>query len=126
LFFGRPLPEQSNFPDADGDLPESKIDKFPDVQAELIRDYQKHWSESIDAVHISDFPIYGTRLATIHTRMTDWRPLKVRHAFFVRPYRDTLPFYVFWFGIFIGVVGIVGLAMNITVYRQNKNTAGHA
>lgn len=79
---------------------------------DIIRDYSDHWSENISAVHINDFPIYGIRLQSIHQRMTDWRPLRLDHAFRHRPYRDSLPVYVFRFALLLGFVTVAGLVLN--------------
>lgn len=95
---------------------------FKGIDMNIVRDYRDRWSESISAVHISDFPIYGTRLQSIHQRMTDWRPLRLDHAFRFRPYRDSLPFYAFRFALFLGVLAVAALALNIynTVKSKGK------
>lgn len=86
---------------------------FKGIDMNIIRDYRDRWSGSLSAVHISDFPIYGTRLQSIHQRMTDWRPLRLDHAFRFRPYRDSLPFYAFRFALFLGALAAAGLILNI-------------
>src|SRR5438876_10189856 len=86
---------------------------FKGIDIDIIRDYRERWSGGISAVHISDFPIYGTRLQSIHQRMTDWRPLRPDHALRFRPYRDSLPFYAFRFALFLGFLAVVGSILNI-------------
>ena len=99
----------------------------------LIEDYQKHWSEDISAVQVSDFPIYGSRLQTIHQRMTEWRSLQVSHAWSHRPYRDSLPFYAFRFALFFGILtavnfllAVVGMILNIYWHVHTKTNTSPA
>jgi hypothetical protein len=87
----------------------------------LVHDYQDTWSEDISAVHINDFPIYGTRLQTIHQRMTDWRSLRLWHSFWYRPYRDSLPVYAFRFGILLAGVTFTTLALTISWHRPTSD-----
>jgi hypothetical protein len=82
----------------------------------LVQDYCKNWSE--DSLQITDFPIYGSRLQHIYQRMVDWRALVIRDVHF-RPYRDPLSYYAFWFAIFIGLIGILGLGLNAAQLASN-------
>jgi len=80
---------------------------------DIVHDYCDRWSGDISAVHIGDFPIYGTRLQSIHQRMTDWRPLRLHHALWYRPYRDSLTFYGFRFALFFGLLALAELGFSI-------------
>lgn len=100
--------------------PSNKVmrSQFSGIDMNIIRDYRDRWSGNISSVHISDFPIYGSRLQHIHQRMTDWRPLHVldlRH----QPYRDPLSYYAFCFAIFFGGLGIGSLVF--TIYGAVKD-----
>lgn len=86
---------------------------FKGIDTNTVRDYRDRWLGNISAVHVTDFPIYGARLQSIHQRMTDWRPLRLDHAFRFRPYRDSLPFYAFRFALFLGALAAAGLILNI-------------
>jgi hypothetical protein len=86
--------------------------RFGGIDMKIVNDYEKR-SASISAVHISDFPIYGTRLQSIHQRMTDWRPLRSYHSIWYRPYRDSLPVYVFRFALFFGLLSATALILTI-------------
>lgn len=92
--------------------------QFEGIDMDIVGDYRDRWSANISSVHISDFPIYGSRLQYIRQRMTDWRPL---HVFDLRhqPYRDPLPYYGFCFAIFFGVLGIGSLIF--TIYGAFKD-----
>lgn len=82
---------------------------FKRIDLELVRDYCKNWSTH--SLQITDFPIYGSRLQHIHQRMVDWRALALRDVRF-RPYHDPLSYYAFWFAVFIGSIGILGLGLS--------------
>jgi hypothetical protein len=79
---------------------------------EIVQDYRDRWSGSLSSAHISDFPIYGSRLQYIHQRMTDWRPLHVLDLWY-QPYRDPLSYYAFCFALFFGALGLGSLILNI-------------
>lgn len=111
LFFGRSTPSDNVMKS-----------KYGGIDLEIIKDYSENWSSSISAVHISDFPIYGTRLQLIQQRMTDWRPLRAYHAIWYRPYRDSMPVYVFRFAILFGLVSLAGLGCGI--YGAVKGSSG--
>ena len=86
----------------------------------IVRDYRNHWSGGISSAHISDFPIYASRLEYIHQRMTDWRPLHVldlRH----QPYRDPLAYYALGFAILFGVLSIASLIVSIVSLKIGSN-----
>jgi hypothetical protein len=112
LFFGRS--KKPDYTTATSTTP-----KLRGVNTTLIEDYQKYWSEDISAVHITDFPIYGHRLQTIHQRMTDWRSLEFWHSWNHRPYRDSLPFYAFRFALILGVLSMVTFILAITTLGLN-------
>lgn len=82
---------------------------FKRNDVELVRDYCKNWSA--ESLQITDFAIYGSRLQHIHQSMIDWRALVLRDLRF-RPYRDPLSYYAFWFAVFLGSIGILGLGLN--------------
>lgn len=88
----------------------------------IVNDYRDHWSGGISSAHISDFPIYASRLEYIHQRMIDWRPLRLldlRHL----PYRDPLSYYTFGFAILFGFLGVVSLIVTIVSLKFGSN--GH-
>jgi hypothetical protein len=81
-----------------------------DIDLNVLRDFGESCPEPF--LQLADFPIFGTRLKHIHQRMIDWRPLRVSELW-KRPYRDPLPYFGFWFAAFIGVVGFIGVLLNI-------------
>ena len=101
LFFGRSTPSAGIM----------KTD-FEKIDMNIVDDYRDHWSGDISAVHISDFPIYGSRLQSIHQRMTDWRPLRLRDLL-IRPYRDSLSYYAFRFALIFGALGLLGFVWSV-------------
>jgi hypothetical protein len=83
---------------------------FGGIDMEIISDYQDRWlTGGISSVHVTDFPIYGSRLEMIHQRMKDWHP-ECLSDLFIRPYQNRLLFYTFWFATSLAIVTI-GLAI---------------
>ena len=129
LLFGSPKSESIGR-SVEGIVPpvngtDSKYHNYININMDLVQDYCKNWSEH--SLQITDFPIYGSRLQHIHQRMVDWRALVIRDVRF-RPYRDPLSYYAFWFAIFIGLIGILGLGLNAAQvasnYRCNQSQSG--
>lgn len=58
------------------------------------------------------FQIYGPRLRYILDTMDEWQPQTIPQLA-IRPYKDPLSFYGFWFATIIGLIGIVGLGTSI-------------
>jgi hypothetical protein len=58
------------------------------------------------------FNIYGSRLLEVHERMNEWRPQQLRDLW-VRPYRDPVAFYAFWFAAFIGVFTVLSVGLSV-------------
>ena len=79
------------------------------MDLKIIQDY--HASRSELALQLSDFPIFGSRLQHIHQRMVEWRPIRVQ-GLFMRPYRDPLPYFAFWFATWLGFIGALGVALS--------------
>jgi hypothetical protein len=80
------------------------------IDLNMLRDFSESCSEP--SLQLADFPIFGTRLQHIHQRMVDWRPLRLSKLL-KKPYRDPLPYFGFWFATFIGVIGVIGVLLNI-------------
>jgi hypothetical protein len=80
-----------------------------EINLDHVRDYRANWSEH--SLQVTDFPIYGSRLQHIHQTMADWRPLRLKDVRF-RPYHDPLPYYGFWFALFIGFAAIISLILS--------------
>jgi hypothetical protein len=99
LFFGR-------------DKLSEKIGKSLGIPVQLIRDFRDEWSPVRTDLQLQHFQIYGTRLQCIQRKLNEWRPQSIRDLG-VRPYRDPLTYYAFWFAIFLGVVSILGLIAGI-------------
>jgi hypothetical protein len=92
------------------------------INVTILKDYEENWSSNDLSLQLSDFPIYGVRIQHVRKRMEDWRPLRLRQAW-RRPYKDPLPYYGFWFGVFIGLTAILSVGINIAQLKQ-LNTAG--
>jgi hypothetical protein len=86
--------------------------QFEGINMFVVRDYHDNWSNCISLAHITDFPIYGSRLLAIHQRMADWRPLHLRDLRH-RPYRDSVAYYAFMFAAIFGLLGIASLVVGI-------------
>jgi hypothetical protein len=86
--------------------------QFAGIDMRVVSDYHDKWSSSISTAHITDFPIYGSRLETINQRMTDWRPLHLKDLRY-RPYRGSVTYYAFIFAAIFGVLGIAQLVLSI-------------
>jgi len=81
-----------------------------EIQLKIIRNFTESF---VDApFQLGDFPNYGSRLKYIHERMTGWRPLHFSQLF-TRPYRESIAFFAFWFGAFIGVVTFLSLVAGV-------------
>jgi hypothetical protein len=78
------------------------------IDMSLIRDFRDNYSPVQSDLQLQDFPIYATRLQCIQKKMNKWRPQTLRELA-VRPYRDPLTFYAFWFATIFGVMSILAL-----------------
>jgi hypothetical protein len=78
----------------------------------LIRDFRDNYSPVQSDFQLQHFPIYATRLQCIQKKMNKWRPQSFRELA-IRPYRDPLTFYAFWFATFVGVISVMGLGAAI-------------
>jgi hypothetical protein len=96
--------------------------QFKGIDMDIVRDYRDHWSGGISSAHISDFPIYASRLGYIHQRMTDWRPLQLLDLRYL-PYRDPISYYGLGFAIVSGIVSSVSLIVSIVSLKIAFN--GH-
>ena len=95
--------------------------QFEGIDMKIVRDYGVHWSGGISSAHISDFPIYASRLEYIHQRMTDWRPLNVFHLRH-QPYRDPVAYYALVIAVLFGVSSIASLAVSIVSLKSGPNS----
>jgi hypothetical protein len=99
LFFGR-------------DKASERIAKSLGLNIPLIREFRDEWSPIRTELQLQHFPIYGTRLQCIQRKLNEWRPQSIKELG-VRPYKDPLTYYAFWFAIFLGVVSVLGLVAGI-------------
>jgi hypothetical protein len=99
LFFGR-------------DRRSEKVGEQLGIDMSLIRDFRDNYSPVQSDLQLQDFPIYATRLQCIQKKMNKWRPQTLRELA-VRPYRDPLTFYAFWFATIFGVMSILALGAAI-------------
>ena len=89
----------------------AKIGAKLKVDMDMIRTYQLYSPSHAD-FQLHHFPIYASRLRYVVRKMDEWRPQSIRHLA-VRPYRDPLSFYAFWFATVIGIVSILGLGATV-------------
>ncbi len=78
----------------------------------LIRGFRDFYSPISSDLRLENFPIYGARIQHIQQKMEEWRPRSIRELY-IRPYKDPLAYYAFWFAAFIGVVGVLSLGATI-------------
>lgn len=76
----------------------------------------KLWKERYVPEHLHfqlhHFPIYGPRLRYILEKMDEWQPQTIPQLA-IRPYKDPMSFYAFWFATVIGLIGVMGLGTSI-------------
>lgn len=88
---------------------------------DLLIQFREYYSPIRTELLLQDFPIYGSRLKSIQSKMNDWRPETIQQLS-VRPYNDPLGFYAFWFGTFVFVAGImalgIGIAQTYAAFKQ--------
>jgi hypothetical protein len=70
---------------------------------------------------LRDFEVFGDRIAHILRKMEDWKPRTFRELF-IYGYKGRFEWWVAMFGVFVGVVSILVLAMGIwaTVAAQKQ------
>jgi hypothetical protein len=87
---------------------------------EILRDFRTRFSLVNNSLGLEEFPIYASRLQHIQRKMNEWRARNLRELI-VRPYKDPISFYAFWFSLVIGVMGLLGLAASfVQVYAIYK------
>jgi hypothetical protein len=97
-------------------------EQIKEIDLDILKDYQENWVASKGlSLQLSDFPIYGARLQHIRMRMKEWRPPRLRQVW-RRPYKDPLPYYGFWFAVFLGVAAVTGVALNIAQLKQSRSS----
>jgi len=81
------------------------------IDMSLLIEFRDHMSAAKD-LQLRHFPIFASRLRNIQQKMNNWRPQRFRELS-VRPYRDPLAFYAFWFAVLIGFVSVAGLGATL-------------
>ena len=81
------------------------------IDLALVLEYRQQVS-TVQDLQLRHFPIYSSRLQTIQQKMNDWKPQRISDLW-VRPYRDPLAFYAFWFATFIGIMSIFALGASL-------------
>ena len=80
LFFGRDIPSKKHMQS-----------DFKGIELELVSDYCDRYRAGVPSVHMRNFPIYGSRLQTIHQRLREWQPqYGGSHSQTLREYRRLL------------------------------------
>jgi hypothetical protein len=89
-----------------------KLGNSKGVNMTFIREFRDIYSPVRSDLQLQDFPIYGIRLHYVQRKMNEWRPQRVRELL-VRPYRDPLAFYAFWFASAFGLISLLGLGATL-------------
>jgi hypothetical protein len=89
-----------------------KIGTRLNVDMKTVQKYLNRYSPSHADFQLHHFPIYAPRLTHVIQKMEEWRPQSIRHLA-LRPYRDPMSFYAFWFATVIGIASILGLALSL-------------
>ena len=84
-----------------------RIGKSLGIDMLFLKGFRVHAPVQVE-FQLQDFPIYGNRLHYIQQKMNEWHPQRFGELF-IRPYRDPLAFYAFWFATVIGIVSVLGL-----------------
>jgi hypothetical protein len=95
----------------DRDQASKKFAKSQNIDILFLKGFRVH-SPVEDEFQLQDFPIYGNRLHHIRKKMNEWHPQRLRELW-IRPYRDPLAFYGFWFATILGIVAVLGLMTSL-------------
>jgi len=79
---------------------------------DMIREFRDKYSPVQGDLQLQNFLIYANRLQYIQQKMSEWKP-ETFLELSVRPYKNPLPFYGFWFAIVIGIASILALVATI-------------